>query len=153
VSSPNGGSKQSGLDKLKNDGWWLVQIGLQTLLGREVPPDSPLATEEELPDGSVVHHEGEEEEPEDLILCPCYELQRGANQDPKAGPLGAPVFSALPFMLMPSAPVCVPNPDLLVDVSQLDEGDRAMLLGLVKIGENQRDGIRAGRAGIQIVRA
>ena len=127
----------------------LMQSSGRELLGRLVTPEEDASPAPEAADAASAPEALEDESldlgDEELTFSPLFEIVRQAT------PKGV-VIQAIPWgFLAFDAPVKV-APDSYADVGDLKEGDRRMLVALVRQGEELKLSLRAERGGLTLVK-
>jgi hypothetical protein len=147
--STNGASSAARVKLTLGEGWFLLEKGPRTFLGRVAGFDDE-ETEEQEPATTEEPAEEPEDEgyPSDFALAPCYEVRRVIAKNAQ-GQDGV-VIVAEPYFYFGDieVPVTICSPDVIVDVADLGENDRAILVHCVKLGESSRTASRAARSGL-----
>jgi hypothetical protein len=86
----------------------------------------------------------DDEDGEVLFLNPCYELIEQHVQTPQ-GP-GLKIVTTPCFHFASGVPVMFPNPDLIIEVGDLEENDRRVVVEWVAQGEAMKKELRARRS-------
>jgi hypothetical protein len=131
-------------------GWLLLEKAGKMYLGRDASlvDEEPEESGEDVVPGGEEPEEGGEPEGLEFTLNPCYEVRRALMQGALGQPTNVAILAEPYFFFGFPVPVTVFAPDVMVDVSELEEPDLASIRELVKMAEASRMQTRAARAGI-----